>query len=509
MYLSYSRPLRAFHMLAVLVLLYVIVPHAVAADSEGQGGFPRSLDSYGDAALSVGAKLIGRVKQDPFNLLATALFLGAIIHTFLASRFMAIAHHYEHGLAALGEGEGDATAREAHHRQSDRLRFRAQLFHFMGEIEAVFGIWVVPLGIALAVFKGWPVMIDYFAHASYAEPVFVVVVMAIAASRPILSLAELCLARVAALGGSTPAAWWLSILTVGPLLGSFITEPAAMTICALLLSRRFYELKPDPVLQYATLGLLFVNISVGGTLTHFAAPPVVMVATAWGWNTSFMAMHFGWKAIVGILVTNGLHFLFFRRRFASLAAATPPVAASNVDSPPVVITLVHLLFIVWTVLTSHYPPLVGFGFLFFLAFVEATERHQSPIQLRSPLLVGFFLAALVLHGGGQQWWIAPVLGSLDRWPLMAGATVLTAFNDNAAITYLASLVPGFSDALRYAVVAGAVVGGGLTVIANAPNPAGQSILQPQFGDNGISPLKLFLGALVPTLIVGAALAFLP
>jgi len=505
MCLSYSRPHRVFRILVMLVLLHVVMPHMMAAASAGSGEFPRSLDSYGDAAQSVSAKLIGRVRQDPFNLLATGLFLGAIIHTFLASRFMAVAHRYEHELDALGEGDSDARSRAAY----DRLRFRAQLFHFMGEIEAVFGIWVVPLGIALAVFKGWPVMIDYFAHTSYAEPVFVVVVMAIAASRPILSMAEICLARVAALGGSTPAAWWFSILTVGPLLGSFITEPAAMTICALLLSRRFYELKPDPVLQYATLGLLFVNISVGGTLTHFAAPPVVMVASTWGWNTSFMAMHFGWKAVVGIFVTNVLHYLFFRRRFALLAAGAPPAAVSTVASPPVVITLVHLLFIVWTVLTSHYPPLVGFGFLFFLAFVEATERHQSPIQLRGPLLVGFFLAALVLHGGGQQWWIAPVLGSLDRWPLMLGATVLTAFNDNAAITYLASLVPGFSDALRYAVVAGAVVGGGLTVIANAPNPAGQSILQPQFGDNGISPLKLLLGALVPTLIVGAALALLP
>jgi hypothetical protein len=508
MQLPTLRASSILRLLAVLVLLHMLVPHLMAATAPGTGEFPRPLDSYADAALSVGAKLISRIQQDPFNLLATALFLGAIIHTFLASRFMAIAHRYQHDLDVLGEGEGDTAAREAHDRVRDRLRFRTQLFHFMGEIEAVFGIWVVPLGIALAVFKGWPVMIHYFAHASYAEPVFVVVVMAIASSRPVLSLAETCLARVAALGGGTPAAWWFSILTVGPLLGSFITEPAAMTICALLLCRRFYALKPDPVLQYATLGLLFVNISVGGTLTHFAAPPVVMVASAWSWDLGYMLAHFGWKAVVGILVTNGLHFLVLRRRFALLA----PMALSAASAPattPVTITWVHLLFIAWTVLTSHYPPLVGFGFLFFLAFVEATERHQAPIQLRSPLLVGFFLAALVLHGGGQQWWIGPVLGSLDRWPLMIGATVLTAFNDNAAITYLASLVPGFSDALRYAVVAGAVAGGGLTVIANAPNPAGQSILQSQFGDDGISPLKLVLGALVPTLIVGAALAFLP
>jgi hypothetical protein len=501
--------IRVARLLILLLLLYAAISHGLAAaPSSGAPAFPRPLDSYHDEGLSVGGQLLGRIQQDPFNLFATALFLCAIVHTFLASRFMAIAHRHEHELEILGEGEGDDAAREAQDRVRDQLRFRAQLFHFMGEIEVVFGLWVVPLALALAISKGWSAMVEYFSNAQYAEPVFVVVVMAIAASRPVLALAEACLARVAALGKSTPAAWWFSILTVGPLLGSFITEPAAMTICALLLCQRFYELKPDPVLSYATIGLLFVNISVGGTLTHFAAPPVVMVATAWDWDIRYMIVNFGWKAVLGILVANVLHFAIFRQRLSALATkavAAPPAAA---PVPPL-ITIVHLLFIVWCVLVSHYPALVVLGFLFFLGYVEATERHQSPIQLRSPLLVGFFLAALVLHGGGQQWWIEPVLGSLSRWPLMIGSTVLTAFNDNAAITYLASLVPGFSESLRYAVVAGAVIGGGLTVIANAPNPAGQSILQSQFGDGGISPLKLFLGALAPTLIVGAALAFLP
>ena len=91
---------------------------------------------------------------------------------------------------------------------------------------------------------------------------------------------------------------------------------------------------------------------------------------------------------------------------------------------------------------------------------------------------------------------------------MLGATLLTALNDNAAITYLASLVPGFSDELKYAVVAGAVTGGGLTVIANAPNPGGESILVSRFGDEGISALRLFLWALIPTVIRGAAFMLL-
>jgi Na+/H+ antiporter NhaD/arsenite permease-like protein len=92
---------------------------------------------------------------------------------------------------------------------------------------------------------------------------------------------------------------------------------------------------------------------------------------------------------------------------------------------------------------------------------------------------------------------------------MLGATVLTAFNDNAAITYLASLVPGFTDQAKLAVVAGAVAGGGLTVIANAPNPAGQSILQSYFGTNGVDALKLFLGALFPTVVCVILFLFLP
>jgi hypothetical protein len=508
-----KQKLRALHwrwtpLLVALTILCGFAAHAMARASEGAAVYPRPLESYHDADLGVGARLLDRAKQEPFNLFATALFVGAIVHTFLASRFMAMAHRFAHDLEVLGEGVGDEAGREAQVRRRSQLRFRAQFFHFMGEIEAVFGLWLVPLGLALAVFKGWSTMVDYFGHASYAEPVFVVVVMAIAASRPVLALAEACLARVAALGKSTPAAWWMSILTIGPLLGSFITEPAAMTICALLLGRRIYERKPDPVLSYATLGLLFVNISVGGTLTHFAAPPVVMVAKSWDWGLAYMSTHFGWKAVAGIVLANVLHFAVFRRRLAVLAQAPIPTEPTSPPVPPLV-TMIHLLFITWTVIVSHYPPLVVLGFLFFLGYVEATEDHQAPIQLRGPLLVGFFLAALVLHGGGQQWWIAPVLGSLDRWPLFLGSIGLTAFNDNAAITYLASLVPGFSDALRYAVVAGAVVGGGLTVIANAPNPAGQSILQGQFPDGGISPLKLFLGALVPTIIVGGALALLP
>ena len=105
------------------------------------------------------------------------------------------------------------------------------------------------------------------------------------------------------------------------------------------------------------------------------------------------------------------------------------------------LVVVHLLFMAWTVANAHYPALFLSGFLIFLGFAKATSVYQGRIELKSPLLVGFFLAGLVIHGGLQAWWIAPVLASLGKEPLFFGATLLTAFNDNALITYLSTLVP--------------------------------------------------------------------
>jgi hypothetical protein len=276
----------------------------------------------------------------------------------------------------------------------------------------------------------------------------------------------------------------------------------------MLLADRVFELRPSAKLRYATLGLLFVSISTGGTLTHFAAPPILMVAAKWDWTTPFMLAHFGWKAALGIVLSTALYAAIFSKELRALAARAVTDAVPISRPVPAWITAVHLAFLAFTVLTAHTPALFIGGFLFFLAFAQATAPHQSANNLRAPLLVGFFLAGLVVHGALQQWWLAPVLGRLAEWPLMLGATFLTSFNDNAAITYMASLVPAFTPELKYAVVAGAVTGGGLTVIANAPNPAGQSVLGRFFAD-GISPVGLALGALLPTLIAGACFMLLP
>jgi hypothetical protein len=452
------------------------------------------------------ATLVQRATQDPFNLIASAVFLLAILHTFAVARFSALAHHVQHEADAQADREG----------RPRRPSPKAEFLHFFGEVEVVFGLWAIVLAAAILAWHGFGTVIAYFSDTvNYTEAVFVVVIMALASTTPVVGLAEGALRRVAGLGRATPAAWWLTILTIGPVLGSLITEPAAMTICALLLGRQIYERQPGMRLKYATIGLLFVNISIGGTLTHFAAPPVLMVARPWGWDSLFMASHFGWRAVVAILVSNLVYFVAFRGEFARLAAAPRPLELNpdeaEADAPagpvPAWITLVNCLFMAWTVVTSHYPPLVIGGFLFFLGFAKATAPFQGRFDLRAPLLVGFFLGGLVIHGGLQGWWIQPFLGSLSEQPLFFGSALLTAFNDNALITYLATLVPNLSDPLKIAVVQGAVAGGGLTVIANAPNPAGQSLLSRYFG-GAVSPVSLLLGALLPTAIAFAAFRLL-
>jgi hypothetical protein len=499
---SLSWPCLRALILAFIFLMGSTRPLVAAASKSGTPNFPPSLESYDEPPETPLVDVLRhRIQVEPLNLIATAIFFLAIAHTFLAPKFLRLSHFFErrHQERLAASRKPTVPGRER-----EEVSFLAVACHFLGEIEVIFGIWVVPLMLIITFLKGWPVARDYLGGGlNFTEPLFVVVIMTIAASRPILQFSEKLMALCASLGGGSLVAWWFSILTIGPILGSFITEPAAMTISALLLYERFYRRNPSPVFAYATLGLLFVNVSVGGTLTHFAAPPVLMVADKWGLNMSYMFMHFGGKVVIGMVVANLLYLFLFRREFKKMAETAPTPADKSVKAPkdvPVWVVAVHIIFLAWTVLNSHFPALFIGGFLFYLAFTQATEHHQSELVLKPALLVGFFLAGLVIHGGLQGWWIAPVLSGLKEVPLFLGAATLTAFNDNAAITYLASLVPGFSEHLQYAVLAGAVAGGGLTVIANAPNPAGQAILS-KFFPQGISPLGLLLGALAPTIIV--------
>ncbi|MBQ2722804.1 MAG: putative Na+/H+ antiporter [Opitutales bacterium] len=448
--------------------------------------------------------LVSRVEFAPFNLFVTIIFFCAIIHTFCYGKFLNLSKRFE-----------EKSLLETGKKQSKKHAiFFAELFHLLGEVEAIFALWLVPLFLGFGLVYGWNDLTAYldkltFVDAKYVEPVFVIVVMCVASTRPLIQLSGDIINLFARLGKGKIWAWWVSILIVGPLLGSFITEPASITICATLLVKKFYSFNPSMKFRYATLGLLLVAISVGGTLTHFSAPPVLMVATAWDWGMPFMLANFGWKAILAVIISVSIYGIFFRKEFAKMQlVANEKLGQSGEDNRVEwKIVLVHVGFLIFIVHSLHHPALFIFAFLLFLAFVNATRQHQYDVNIKMPLLVGLFLASLVTHGSLQSWWIEPILGNFGEAQTYIGSMILSAFNDNALITYLATLAPEFTPQMKYLIVAGAVSAGGLTIIANAPNPAGVAILKKHFGTQ-LSPLKLFYGSILPTVIVAIIFFFL-
>ena len=190
----------------------------------------------------------------------------------------------------------------------------------------------------------------------------------------------------------------------------------------------------------------------------------------------------------------------------------PSTNESSENDPqkiPLSVTLIHASFLAAAV-TFHHHPVVFMGlFLFFLGYTAAYPHYQSRLLLREALLVAFFLAGLVVLGGKQAWWLQELLAGMSPTVLYFSATALTAITDNAAITYLGSLVDGTDAAFKYALVTGAVTGGGLTVIANAPNPAGYALLKDCFAEKSISALGLFSAALLPTLVAVAVFWLIP
>ena len=416
------------------------------------------------------------MRPQPIELIAACLFAAALIHTFAAKPVERLAHRFPR---------------------------HAGVFHLLGEVEVIFGFWAIVLVIVLAMAASPAEALGYAESRDYGEPLFVFVVMVIAGSRPVLALVwQIVQAMSRALPLPNALAYtWLGLAIV-PLMGSLVTEPAAMTIAALMLAPLVFKADvPEPA-KYLALGTLFVNVSIGGTLTSYAAPPVLMVAATWQWDSAHMLAQFGWKAAIAVLVNATIATAALRKHL--LAADAMP--ARPADPVPWPVTLVHLALLAGVIVFAHHPVAFFGLFLLFLGFAQAYERHQNPLLIKEALLVGFFLAGLVLLGGLQRWWLQPVISQLEPLALFFGALGLTAFTDNAALTYLGSLVTGMSESAKYMLMAGALAGGGLTVIANAPNPAGFALLRRGFSDESIGAAGLFAGALVPTVV--AAVAFL-
>jgi len=571
------------------LILYIVFNRILLPSS-----FPKALNSYvNEENLSILEIIISRIKEEPFNLVASIIFLLAIIHMFMTSHFLKLAHKKEKEFKNSLYGKKEKINGETY--------MFAKLLHFLGDVETVFGLWTIALAMAISIFYDWSTFVKYVGDLHYIEPMFVVVVMTIASSRPIIKLFELLLWKLVKLLGGSLEAWWIVILTIGPLLGSIISEPAAMIVSAHLLADKFFDINPSKKLKYITLALLLANISIGGALTSFGAPPILMISKAWSWNSAYVFFNIGIKAFIAIILTNSLYFFYVReelknlkesyvhnifkryvqRKFISqidlenklnqiegdinnklgftetfqktcthikeeikiravfnltkdeiekynvdlainqrfedikreeMRKSIPgllpiedrpnyrdPNWDNREDKVPYWIMIAHIFFMIWTIINAHEPVLFIGGFLFFLAFIQVTSYYQNRINLKPALLVAFFLSGLVIHGGVQTWWIEPIISNLGEIPLTLSALFMSSFNDNSAIVYLATLIENFSENLRYFIVVGAISGGGLTIMSNAPNPVAQSILKKYF-DKGISSYELFKMAVIPAII---------
>lgn len=415
------------------------------------------------------------------ELLGTIFFALAVIHTFMVGKILQWSHHYPAN------------------------SFGNSILHLLGEIEAVFAIWAALFMVVYISLDGWSAAIAYQNSLNFIEPFFIFAIMVVCSTRPILTAARqgiLAISTVIQKIFRTPAILTdlFVVLLLGPLSGSFITEPAAMTVTAFMLNSMLQ--KESNKLIYGVIAVLFVNVSIGGALTPFAAPPILMVASKWSWDFTFIMTHFGWKSAVAVAVNALALILMFRKEFQEncipLKEVETRLAGSQAGIPWQVI-LLHLIFLAGIVITGHYQNAFLGIFLLFLGVATVTQRYQDRLRLKESLLVSMFLGGIIQFGAFQKWWLAPMLGSMSDLLLFKGAVALTAVTDNAALTYLGSQVEGLSDASKYALVAGALAGGGLTIIANAPNAAGYSILSHKF-PGGIKPLNLLIAAIAPTIV---------
>ena len=403
------------------------------------------------------------------QVVAAVIFALALIHTFSTKYFEHLAH-----------------TRPRH----------AGVWHLLAEVEVVFGFWAMVMIVVMAFMTSRTDAVSYLDGRNFTEPMFVFAIMVVAGSKPVLQAASAAVqALVRVIPLPAPIAFFFTALAIVPLLGSFITEPAAMTLAALLMRDRIFT-NASKTLRYGTLGVLFVNISIGGTLTPFAAPPVLMVAAKWNYDLAFMLTHIGWKAAIAVFINATVLTLLFAKELKAMNYS----ADSPYKGVPMPMIALHGLFLLGIVVFAHHPAAFIAIFLLFMGVATAYPQHQERLILREGLLVAFFLGGLVVLGGMQAWWLQPVLMAMDETQIYFGATALTAITDNAALTYLGSQVEGLSEGFKYALVTGAVTGGGLTIIANAPNPAGASILKGTFDEGAINPLGLLAGALLPTVV---------
>ena len=383
-----------------------------------------------------------------------------------------------------------------------------KILHILSEVEVVFGFWAIIFLSVWSFREGAEKVITFGKNLSITEPIFIFCIVVIASTKPILYFAQSVIVSSSEkisklLKANQVQTQFLVLLIVGPLLGSFITEPAAITIVGLVLMRMFNEKVIDSYFLYGLTALLFVNISVGGALTHFAAPPVLVVARIWEWNIKTVFMNLGIPATIAVVANTFL----FRFKFKSEIGKFFKPLKFDLEFMPFWVISVHLFSLFILILSLHHPIVLILTLFLFVVFSKLTAKFQDNLRWKESFLVAFFLMGLLILGSFQYWWLQPIITQLSDKTVFLAAISLTAITDNAALTYLGAQVPNLKESAKWALVSGALAGGGLTILANAPNPVGFSLLISKFPNRVLMSGKLLVAALIPTLIAVASFFF--
>lgn len=419
--------------------------------------------------------------MNKIEIIAIILFALSVLHCFSVGFLNKLEHKFKKG---------------------SKIRF---ILKHSSELELVFIYWAIILLFFIFILTGSENLTNYISHLHFAEPIFVFTILLISSTRPILHLTESILHRVSKLIPiQYSISFFLVTMILGTILGSFITEPAAMTVVTQILLKHYFKDSVSKNLKYAILGLCFVSISIGGTLTSFAAPPVLMVAKTWNWDMQFMLTHFGIKSVISIIISTLLIVIKYFKELKQLTSS------KDLDhhSIPFWVYTVHCILLFLCIKYSQTSSVQFALASILVVFHHFTKSHQLKLEFKLATFVALFLTGLIILGEYQKVWLTPLITNASNQLLYFGSIGLTSVLDNAAITYLASKVETISDTGKYFIVAGSVIGGGLTVIANAPNPIGYSILNPAFGTEGIMPFKLFKSAIIPTIIATLIFYFL-
>ncbi len=374
--------------------------------------------------------------------------------------------------------------------------------HYLSETELAFPFWGIIFLATVPLFSvlGWidgsdsrNQFMELAGHLDFSEPALLFVILLVTntplvmrfASRAIDGVADLVMQMASASRGE---ASYITSMIVGPLMGSLITEPAAMTVTALFLRDRFFNRRVSRRFKFMSFANLLVNVSIGGALTNFAAPPILMVRDAWGWSSNFVFFHFGLNAALAIVVNTGLCWFFLRGELRAVQGF-PKESLNDANG---LILKKDSASTTRTSQAAEQRAVRSLGSrLFYLV---------NQFEFRSSLYVALFLAGVVVLGHQQAWWLRELVEGKSPFSLFLGSTVLTSVTDNAALTYLSTQIESLTPLMRHAVVAGSIAGGGISVVANAPNPIGFSILREQLGDAGFGFSDLLRYALLPTAI---------